>query len=65
MIVQAVLRLDISFFALLRLDSLLVIALYWLGNYFIDSAQGWVAKIFTQINISLQAQTEAYTMNGH
>jgi len=65
MIVQAVLRLDISFFALLRLGSILLIALYWLGNYFIYSAQGWVAKIFTQINISLQAQPEAYAMNGH
>jgi len=42
-----------------RLGSILLIALYWLGNCYIYRAQGWVTKIITQINISLQSQPEA------
>ena len=59
MIFQAALRLDISFFVLLWLGSILLIALNWLGNYNFYTAQGWVTKIIIQIKTSLQSQPEA------
>ena len=59
MVFQAALRLGIPFFVLKGLVSTLLIALYWLDKYHYYSGQGWVTKIITQINLSLQFQPEA------
>ena len=34
----------IIFYASQRFDTTLLIVLYWLGSYYVFSAQGWVTK---------------------
>ena len=49
----------IIFYASQRFDTTLLIVLYWLGSYYVFSAQGWVTKKIAQIIVSLQSQLEA------